>query len=97
MKKPLMPKEFIKKVLINNIGDIVHKEYYWLAFALMAIGIEFLGKCLHLKYSFAIFTSKYLCDSKSSHFPLTEFPNLTICYLFTLKLEGPSSLLRLIL
>jgi len=41
-----MPKEFIKKVLIDNIGDLVAQQYFWLAFTLIAIGIEFLGKCL---------------------------------------------------
>ncbi len=42
----LTPKEFIQKVLIDNIGDI-HLKYPYLAFAPMAIGIEFLGKALN--------------------------------------------------
>ena len=40
-----MPKEFIQGVLINEIDDIVERHPY-LAFCLIAIGIEFLGKCL---------------------------------------------------
>lgn len=39
-----MPKEFIQGVLINEMSDIVERHPY-LAFALIAIGIEFLGKC----------------------------------------------------
>lgn len=48
LEKPssLMPKEFIQKVLINEIGEIHHK-YPYIAFAMMAIGIEFLGKMLN--------------------------------------------------
>lgn len=41
----MKPKEFISKVLISNIGDI-HKDYHYISFALMAVGIEFLGKCI---------------------------------------------------
>lgn len=48
MNESLMPKQFIKKVLINNISDLVSNEYYWLSFTLMAIGIEFLGKCIDI-------------------------------------------------
>lgn len=41
-----MPKQFIQKVLIDEIGEI-HKNYPYIAFASMTIGIEFLGKCLN--------------------------------------------------
>lgn len=41
-------KEFIETVLINEIGEVAN-QYPYLAFALMCIGIEFLGKCLHSK------------------------------------------------
>ncbi len=40
--------EFIETVLINEIGEVAN-QYPYLAFALMCIGIEFLGKCLHCK------------------------------------------------
>lgn len=42
----MMPKEFIQKVLIDEIGEI-HEKYPYIAFASMTIGIEFLGKCLN--------------------------------------------------
>jgi hypothetical protein len=41
----MYPKEFIKHVLIDEIGTIVPKHPY-LAFPLIGIGIEFLGRCL---------------------------------------------------
>lgn len=41
----MYPKEFIQHVLINEIEDIV-KNHPYLSFTLIAIGIEFLGKCL---------------------------------------------------
>ncbi|MFA5782287.1 MAG: hypothetical protein WC868_08460 [Bacteroidales bacterium] len=41
----MTPKEFIQGVLINEISDIVQRHPY-LAFSLIAIGIEFLGKCV---------------------------------------------------
>lgn len=40
-------KEFIEKCLIEDIGEIVENKKYYHAFALMCIGIEFLGKCLN--------------------------------------------------
>ena len=43
----MYPKEFIDKVLIKNINDIVNDKYYYVSFAMMAIGIEFLGKCIN--------------------------------------------------
>lgn len=43
---PMMPKEFIQIVLIKEVGEI-HEKYPYIAFATMAIGIEFLGKCLN--------------------------------------------------
>ncbi len=39
------PKEFIKNVLIAEIKDILNHHPY-LSFALIAIGIEFIGKCM---------------------------------------------------
>lgn len=39
------PKEFVQNVLINEMKDIVMRHPY-LAFALISIGIEFLGKCM---------------------------------------------------
>lgn len=41
----MKPKEFINHVLINEYKDIVDRHKY-LSFTLIAIGIEFLGKCL---------------------------------------------------
>lgn len=42
----MKPKEFIQQVLIEEIGEIL-KNHPFIAFSLMAIGIEFLGKCLN--------------------------------------------------
>lgn len=42
----MMPKEFINQVLIKEIDEI-HIEHPYIAFCIMAIGIEFLGKCLN--------------------------------------------------
>ena len=47
----MIPKDFIQKVLINNIGDISYK-YHYISFLLIANGIEFLGKCLDEKHEF---------------------------------------------
>jgi len=44
-EKWILPKGFIQKVLIVEIGDVVGRHPY-LSFSLMAIGIEFLGKCM---------------------------------------------------
>ncbi len=44
--KSMMPKDFIRVVLIKEVGEI-HEKYPYIAFATMAIGIEFLGKCLN--------------------------------------------------
>ena len=44
--KTMKPKEFIDTVLINEVGAI-HLQYPYISFAMMAIGIEFLGKCLN--------------------------------------------------
>ncbi len=40
-------KEFIEKCLKADIGEIIDNKKYYHAFALMCIGIEFLGKCLN--------------------------------------------------
>lgn len=41
----MYPKDFIKNVLINEYKDIVDSHPY-LSFALIGIGIEFVGKCI---------------------------------------------------
>jgi hypothetical protein len=41
----MTPKQFIKQVFINELNKIKDSNPY-IAFAIMAIGIEFLGKCL---------------------------------------------------
>jgi len=41
----LKPKEFIKSVLIDELGTM-SVSYPYFAFVFMGIGIEFLGKCL---------------------------------------------------
>jgi len=42
----MTPKQFIQHVLINEVGQI-HSQHPYISFATMAIGIEFLGKCLN--------------------------------------------------
>ena len=42
--KTLKPKDFIKEVLIDEVGSLIDKHPY-ISFILMGIGIEFLGKC----------------------------------------------------
>ncbi len=46
MPKQLSPKDFIQEFLIEEIEEI-HQKHQYISFALMAIGIEFLGKCLN--------------------------------------------------
>jgi hypothetical protein len=41
----LKPKDFIKQVFIDDLAELASTSPY-IAFAIMAIGIEFLGKCL---------------------------------------------------
>src|SRR6187402_1088555 len=41
----LKPKDFIQQVFINELGELSQKSHY-ISFAVMATGIEFLGKCL---------------------------------------------------
>lgn len=48
-----MPCDFIKSVLIDEIGQI-HKEHPYISFAMMAVGIEFIGKCLNSQSSWYI-------------------------------------------
>jgi len=43
------PKEFIQDILIDQVGDIAYNSAYP-SFALIAIGIEFLGKCMLTQY-----------------------------------------------
>ena len=42
----LLPKQFIQKVLIEEVGEI-HLKYPYISFLTMAVGIEFLGKALN--------------------------------------------------
>lgn len=42
--KILKPKDFIKKVLIDEVGGMIDRHPY-ISFIIMGIGIEFLGKC----------------------------------------------------
>ena len=44
----LNPKEFIQKVFIDELGTMIQPHPY-ISFSIMAIGIEFLGKCLKTK------------------------------------------------
>jgi hypothetical protein len=44
----MKPKEFIEVVFINDLEEIASKSPY-ISFAIMATGIEFLGKCLDLE------------------------------------------------
>mgnify|MGYP007016026441 CR=1 FL=1 len=48
-EKVVTPKQFIKNTLINEMRDIVHRHPY-LSFALLAAGIEFLGKCMLIEF-----------------------------------------------
>lgn len=43
--RTLSPKEFIKQVFIDEVEDLIEKHPY-IAFMIMGIGIEFLGKCI---------------------------------------------------
>lgn len=45
MKIKKTPKDFIQKYLIDEMKDVVFRHPY-LSFSLIAIGIEFLGKCM---------------------------------------------------
>ncbi|EJL63950.1 hypothetical protein [Flavobacterium sp. CF136] len=45
-QKTLTPQQFIQKVLINEVGEI-HIKHPYISFAMMSIGIEFLGKTLN--------------------------------------------------
>ncbi len=40
------PKQFIEDIYFHNLGAIMEKKSPYISFAIMAIGIEFLGKCL---------------------------------------------------
>lgn len=48
-KTTMKPKEFIQNVIISEYRDIVFRHPY-LSFALLSIGIEFLGKCMLTNY-----------------------------------------------
>ena len=42
----LLPKEFIRKIYVENLGQIISSGYYYIGFGLIGIGIEFIGKCI---------------------------------------------------
>ena len=44
----MLPKQFINQVFVNELGIIKDSNPY-ISFAIMAIGIEFLGKCLDME------------------------------------------------
>ncbi|MEQ8359629.1 MAG: hypothetical protein RH860_09095 [Cytophagales bacterium] len=43
--KELLTKDFLKKVYIDELGELVNSHPY-ISFLVVAVGIEFLGKCL---------------------------------------------------
>lgn len=47
----MLPKEFIQVVLIDECKDIVERHAY-ISFAVIAIGIEFLGKCMLVNHKY---------------------------------------------
>lgn len=48
MSNHLYPKDFIRKIYIENVGDILNKhKYHYISFGLLGTGIEFLGKCIN--------------------------------------------------
>ena len=51
MYQYIKPKEYIRDVLISEIGDVVNQHSY-LAFTLICSGIEFLGVCLDTNWHF---------------------------------------------
>ncbi|MCC6413616.1 MAG: hypothetical protein IT270_18310 [Saprospiraceae bacterium] len=51
MKTELSPKAFIEAVYINDLGKLVASDSPYLAFIVMAAGIEFLGRCISQKIS----------------------------------------------
>jgi hypothetical protein len=42
----MMPKQFIEQTLIKGVGCLMKEGNHFMAFAMMANSIEFLGKCL---------------------------------------------------
>jgi len=48
MSSHLYPKDFRRKVYIENVGEILNKhKYHYISFGLLGTGIEFLGKCIN--------------------------------------------------
>lgn len=43
----LNPKQFIQATFINDLGRMLESNNFYLAFMIMSIGIEFLGKCIN--------------------------------------------------
>jgi hypothetical protein len=44
---PLYPRDFIKTTLLGEYRQIIYKhKYYYIGFALVCVGIEFIGKCI---------------------------------------------------
>jgi len=44
----LYPKDFIRKIYVENLGQLIGMGYYYIGFGLIGIGIEFLGKCIRI-------------------------------------------------
>lgn len=48
MNHYLYPKDFIRKIYVDDLDDIVNlHKYHYISFGLLGTGIEFLGKCLN--------------------------------------------------
>ena len=48
MSQYLYPKDFILKIYVDNLEEIVNTHrYHYISFGLLGTGIEFLGKCLN--------------------------------------------------
>lgn len=61
----VLPKDFIKEYLINQIDEIIKKYHPYLAFVLISAGFEFLGKCLNENKKWN-YKSKSLFDVKNA-------------------------------
>src|SRR4030042_2626496 len=68
--RDITPKQFIKEVLIDEIGDIIKKHPY-LSFTLISSGIEFLGICLdkESKWTDQGKSEKHFCNCIDKLFP----------------------------
>jgi hypothetical protein len=44
---PLYPKDFIATTLLQEYKEIIYTHrFYYIGFALVCVGVEFLGKCI---------------------------------------------------